>query len=63
MRKQTLLAKNVSNNIAEASENLKMALSAFEQVVVNEKFEQDEKDRRARKRLLLKLKTLLKDLS
>lgn len=63
MRKQSLLANKLSNNIAEASKNLKMALSAFEQVVVNEKLEQDEKDRRARKRLLLKLKTLLKDLS
>ncbi|MCB0390998.1 MAG: hypothetical protein KDD58_06900 [Bdellovibrionales bacterium] len=49
--------------ITEARESLKMALSEFEKIIVHEKIQEDEKEVQARKHLLLKLKSLLADLS
>ncbi|MCB0357516.1 MAG: hypothetical protein KDD40_10935 [Bdellovibrionales bacterium] len=67
MSKQPLIDKNslksLPQNITEARNNLKIALSDFEKVIVHEKIEENERERQARKRTLLHLKALLADLS
>ncbi len=58
-----LLDKKLPKNLNEASFKLKNALSAFEDAIDDTKNKQTEQERKTRKRMLLKIKTLLQGLS
>ncbi len=63
MSKNIQVGKKLPKNLNQASKDLKVALSAFEMAFDREKFIQDQKEKKIRKQMLLKIKTLLKELT
>lgn len=55
--------KKLPKNLNRACKELKFALSSFEKAFDPEKDIRDDKERKIRKQMMLKIKSLIKDLS